>query len=359
VGPNGSGKSNFLQALLQPSALLTEPDLARIGLGAVLRKGAPKGSVLGIRVEVQAEGWSGVYVNRGDPDRPDTLQEECHVSGPAGHTASYTVSGSRIEVVGMVRPPKRTNPRIYLSSLSGHPDFAPLYEALADQMAFYDFDMGALRMAHFDGGESNRHLHLAGAFLGSAIGRLSREQPRVWERIKEYLHMINPAVEDITIAEAADLRVPVFQPLGLSAQNMSDGTLRALATLVALFQSVDGGPSLSFVGLEEPETAIHPGALAVLLDAMQEASLSVQVAATSHSADLLDNKDIPTESLLAFEEIDGVAHIGAVDAAGRQILKQRLFTPGELMRMGQLHPEFNGQAESEIESILFSPAVVQ
>jgi hypothetical protein len=330
------------------------------GLGALKRRHAPEGSALGIRVEVQSLDWAGVYINRGDPDNQQGWHEECHITDPAGCSlASYTLKGGRVEVAGMSNPPQHIHPHTYLPSLSGYPEFSRLYACFADQMAFYDLDKIFMRGHQPSPREKTRALDAAGTYLGYAVDRLTKEQPRVWNRIREYLHAINPAIDDVEIIEAADLWLPVFQPLGLSTQNISDGTLRALATLVALFQSVDGGPMLSFVGLEEPETATHPGALAVLLDAMQEASLSVQVAATSHSADLLDNKDIPTESLLAFEEIDGVAHIGAVDAAGREILKQRLFTPGELMRMGQLHPELNGHAESEIESILFSPALAQ
>jgi hypothetical protein len=359
VGPNGSGKSNFLDGLRYVPVLMGDPEFYLPSLGALMRKGAPEGSPLGIRIEIRSADWSGVFISRGNPDLPETLQEEAHVSYSAGRAASYAVKGRHVEVAGMNNPPQWTQPRTYLPSLSGHPEFAPLYEALVNQMAFYDFDTAFMRMAQPGAREKNRPLDRVGTLLGYAIGRLSSEQPGVWDRIKEYLRVINPAVEDVTITPAAEFRIPVFQPLGLGAQNMSDGTLRALATLVALFQSVDGGPSLSFVGIEEPETAIHPGALGVLLDAMREASLSVQVAATSHSTDLLDNKDIPTDSLLAFEEIDGVAHIGPVDAAGREILRRRLSTPGELMRMGQLHPEPNGDAAPDIESVLFSPSLAQ
>ena len=119
---------------------------------------------------------------------------------------------------------------------------------------------------------------------------------------------------------------------------MSDGTLRAFGVLLAVMQGgADGGPLL--VGLEEPEIALHPAAAGVLLAALREASAQRQIIVTSHSPDLLDNPDIPTESLLAVENIDGITALGPIDPAGRDMLRQRLFTAGELLRQDQLAPD--------------------
>jgi hypothetical protein len=121
---------------------------------------------------------------------------------------------------------------------------------------------------------------------------------------------------------------------------MSDGTLRALGVLVALMQTGNGeGTPVSLVGVEEPEVALHPAAAGVLLDALRNASERVQVLVTSHSPDLLDDSSIPTDSLLAVTSDGDVTVIGSIDDAGREILRKRLFTPGELLRIDQLRPE--------------------
>ena len=62
---------------------------------------------------------------------------------------------------------------------------------------------------------------------------------------------------------------------------------------------------------------------------------------TSHSPDLLDNSDIPIEALLAVSNQDGLTQIGPIDAAGRDVLREKLFTPGELLRQNQLAPDEN------------------
>ena len=67
--------------------------------------------------------------------------------------------------------------------------------------------------------------------------------------------------------------------LWLDLLQESDGTLRMLAMLTILYQD----PPQFLVGLEEPELAIHPGAMAVLADTIKEASLRGQVVVTTHS----------------------------------------------------------------------------
>jgi hypothetical protein len=69
--------------------------------------------------------------------------------------------------------------------------------------------------------------------------------------------------------------------VGFSSKNISDGTLRALGVLTALFQSSNGGPKkVPFVGIEEPEVAVHPGAAGVLRDGLRAASKTTQIAVT-------------------------------------------------------------------------------
>ena len=130
------------------------------------------------------------------------------------------------------------------------------------------------------------------------------------------------------------------QPRRVPASSMSDGTLRALGVLVALFQGDGGngaGPTL--VGIEEPEIALHPAAAGVLIDSLTEASQSAQVIVSSHSADLLDNDAISDTSIIATFSEQAETKIGPLDYAGRSSLHEHLFTAGELLRIDQLRPE--------------------
>jgi predicted ATPase len=123
-----------------------------------------------------------------------------------------------------------------------------------------------------------------------------------------------------------------------SSTSMSDGTIRAIAVLAALFQPRSLNGRLPLVGIEEPETALHPAAAGVLFDALTEASTHVQVIATSQSPDLLDREDLDPSVVRVAAMQDGLTLIGDVDEASREIARQKLYTLGELMRGDQLVP---------------------
>ncbi|HSU83211.1 MAG TPA: AAA family ATPase, partial [Thermoanaerobaculia bacterium] len=93
------------------------------------------------------------------------------------------------------------------------------------------------------------------------------------------------------------------------------------------------------VGIEEPEVALHPAAAGVLLDALMDASQHTQVLVTSHSPELLDNHQISADSILAVVANGGITSIAPLDGVGKSVLRDRLYTPGELLKLNQLSPD--------------------
>ena len=168
------------------------------------------------------------------------------------------------------------------------------------------------------------------------------------KRIKEYLAAIVPSVDKIEARKYGPKEGLVFtqnvkrseDPQRFLANNMSDGTLHALGILVALFQgNHDPKKRVQLVGIKEPEGALHPAAAGVLLDALREAAGQTQIIITSHSPDLLDDKDLDPESILAVDAPNGATIIAGVDEAGRSVVHDRLYTTGELLRLNQLQPD--------------------
>ena len=99
---------------------------------------------------------------------------------------------------------------------------------------------------------------------------------------------------------------------------------------------------MTLVGIEEPEIALHPGAVAVLLDSLRDAAANrTQVIITTHSPELLDDKHLDVNSILAVKANDGNTAIAPVDEVGRSVLRDRLFTVGELLSLDQLQPDPN------------------
>jgi predicted ATPase len=123
--------------------------------------------------------------------------------------------------------------------------------------------------------------------------------------------------------------------LRFEAFNMSDGTLRALGLLAAVFQR----PSPSLIAIEEPEATIHPGALGAVLDLIRHAAKTLQVVVTTHSPEVLDAEWIRPEHVRVVEWGEGATRVGNLSAATRDALRDHLMSAGELFRSNALHPE--------------------
>ncbi len=232
--------------------------------------------------------------------------------------------------------------RLFLVAASGLPEFRPVYDGLSG-MEIYNLspkEIGAMQRP--DAGELLRRDGGNAASVFHKLPDLAKSQ------VNGYLSRIVQGVADaetqiLGSQETVEFRQTVKgqkHPWRFLAASMSDGTLRAFGVLLALFQGQGGHrPSPPLIGLEEPEVALHPAASAILLAALREAATRTQVMVTSHSPDLLDDASIPTEAILAVDNEEGITRIAPLDEAGRSVLKERLFTPGELLRQNQISPD--------------------
>lgn len=232
-------------------------------------------------------------------------------------------------------------------------------------MQFYDINPAEMRGLIEMGAEAGGDIVLDsdGRNITAVLQRMVNGDEAVKERINEYMARIVPNIRAIQVRPIVDQAILQFRHNdnngnGHTASEpflgpaMSNGTLRALGVLVALFQSThDAATPTSLVAIEEPEAALHPAAVRVLFDAMREASVSAQVIATSHSPDLLDDKQLDEESILAVTFEDGATRIGHLNEFGRSAIRDHLFTAGELLRMEQLEPDVappNGRAAPHV-----------
>ncbi|MBX3699152.1 MAG: hypothetical protein KF811_15200, partial [Dokdonella sp.] len=60
---------------------------------------------------------------------------------------------------------------------------------------------------------------------------------------------------------------------------------------------------------------------------------------TSHSPDLLDDQSIDADAVLAVVSDGGETKIAPLDDASRKVMREHLFSAGELLRMDQLAPD--------------------
>lgn len=353
VGPNGAGKSNFLDALrFTADSLNTSVEHAlrdRGGIGEVRRRSAGHPTNFGIRLEwTLPSGDHGVYAFRvgARPQGAFEVQKEtCSVAfgDLAAPPASYEIRSGKIHQCSLGAPPAAASDRLFLVAVSGQPEFRPLYDALV-RMGLYNFNPDVIReLQSPDPGEV---LTSDGHNLASVLKRLADEEPvGRMARVVELLGKVVPGITGVSHRPIGKKETLEFRQVvagskdawRFDAENMSDGTLRALGVLVALFQRpATDGRAVRLVGIEEPETALHPGAAAVLRSALFEASRHTQVIVTSHSPDLLDDKGISAENIVSVISRGGETILGPVDEASRTSIRDQLFTAGELLRLNQL-----------------------
>jgi predicted ATPase len=358
VGPNGSGKSNFIDALhLVRDALSGSLDNAlneRGGLSQVRRRSSGHPTHFGIRLEFQLRdartGYYAFNVGALSGGGYEVQNEECVIE-KIGKGPFFQLERGQLKASSESTFPAVTADRLALVSASGFAVFRPVFDALT-AMGFYNLNPKLIR--ELQKPQDGRLLKPSGENIASVIGHLERTAPDSVRVIQEYLQTVVPMVHGIERTTLGPMESLSFRqdmagaksPWKFLAQNMSDGTLRALGVLTALFQgNRDYAPTL--IGIEEPETALHPAAAGALREALQTAAEQTQIVVTSHSPDLLDDMSLSPDSLLAVVGTAGETRIAALDQASRNALREQLFSPGELLRLNQLAPDADALAAQD------------
>ncbi len=148
----------------------------------------------------------------------------------------------------------------------------------------------------------------AGEGLAAAVDRLrgsGKESSAAFRRVLSALQKVYPRIEDIRAHRIQPGRLTLlFKERGieqdLGQSNVSDGVLRALALLVMLEgdkHRARGG----LLAIEEPENALHPWSLQLMIERAQASAQQVLI--TTHSETVVDAIKDPA-SLLIVENDD-------------------------------------------------------
>lgn len=369
VGRNGSGKSNLVDAFLFLADAMAVPLQAvfdrRGGITAVRNRTSGKSYPpnLGLAVEfgpLNGGAKGGRYAFEVKALRNygfEVVREQCRVDhGDRSQSWFEREKGSfRSNVKGL--DPALDTTALSLPLVGGDARFAPAVSALS-RFRVYSIEPPKLReMQDPDGGTSLRKDGSNAASVLQEIGRQSAEQ---LARVGEILATIVPNTRAVRVRKHGNKLSLEFtqewddpgkdgtkwkvgeeseggpqRSLRFEAFNMSDGTLRALGLLAAVFQR----PAPSLVAIEEPEATIHPGALDAVLDLIRHAAKNMQVVVATHSPDVLDAKWIRAEHLRIVEWGHGATRVGDLSEATRGALRDHVMGAGELFRSNALRAE--------------------
>ena len=350
VGRNGSGKSNLISVFSFLAEAMAAPLQAVFdkagGISTVRNRSSVRSAppILGLRVDfgrLNGKTTSGFYAfevkalpNYGF----SVVREQCLVRGVKGTVSWFDRRGTVFKSnLGGVTP-SLDPASLSLPLVGGEATFAPVVRTLA-AMRVYSIEPGKLR--EMQEPDSGANLKSDGSNTTSVLREIERQSTDDFEQISEFLATIVPNTKRVSVKQHGKVLSLEFtqewgdeKRLKFEGFSMSDGTLRALGLLAAVYQY----PAPSLIAIEEPEATIHPGALESILDVLRTASLKMQVVLTTHSPDLLDTKWIEDRHLRIVEWKEGATRVSPVADHTREALRTHLMSAGELLRANALDP---------------------
>lgn len=348
VGQNGAGKSNIVDAFSFLYQAMTFPLTfvfdSRGGIATVENRGAPSGrpSNLGLRVELEnLDGETSratyAFALRGRESYGfEVVREQCSVMRRDGSHNWFDRSRDAFRCnADSLQPALKTN-ALALPLVGGDMRFFSVFRFLT-MMRVYRIEPARLR--EMQDPSIGVQLHSDGRNAANVWREIGARSPDDTEIIRELMKKIVPGAIDIRpkmhgdkwtlelIQKGADATEVAFE-----ARNMSDGTLRAVGLLAAVFQH----SSPSVLVIEEPEATLHPGALGAILDLLRHAGRFIQTVVTTHSPDVLDASWIEDRHLRIVNWKAGATRIAPVSEASRIALREHLMGAGELLRSNAL-----------------------
>lgn len=351
VGRNGAGKSNFADVFSFISEAMSSPLQAvfdkRGGITAVRNRAAARSAPPNLGISVHLGALNG-QITRGSfafeiralPSYGfEIIREQGVVHFNDDTVFWYDRKGSDFDSNAEGLKPALEPVALSLPVVGGDRRFAPLLKVLS-AMRVYSIEPRRLR--EMQDPDSGFALKPDGSNAASVLQEMERHDKDSLKRIKELLAAIVPYTESVGSKKHGNkLSLEFVQEwtknnrVKFEAFNMSDGTLRVVGLLLAVYQA----PRPTLLVLEEPEATIHPGALGAILDLIRDASHNMQVLVTTHSPELIDAaRWVKPEHLRIAVWQDGASHILPVSDTAAQVLRDHLMGPGELLRSNALTP---------------------
>jgi predicted ATPase len=358
IGPNAVGKTNLIEviSLLQaaPTSISraiergggvrqwlwlgdSTPPVATIECDLELSRGGYDGP-LKYRLEFSQEAYRFVIVR----------EQLCDGGSLGGTSGSFFLRTSDSVEFGPPPVELSDKPSLTKASVPAYGSVLSLFKSPLDPTPitrvgihfeqiriFREFQTGPLSSARH-GISTGLEDALANGSDNLALVLLHADFRDMHDRIREYLRRFCERFENVNVDVSEGFARTYLSEAGLveklSAMRMSDGTLKFLSLLAALFHPKP--PPLMCI--EEPEIGLHPDAVQLVAEALLEASESMQLIVTTHSDALIDAlTDRPDTVLVCERDFDNGTQMKRLS---KEDLKEWLerYTLGELWRKGEI-----------------------
>jgi predicted ATPase len=353
VGQNGSGKSNIIDVPRFIADIMRQglegAITKRHGIKALRRWSGGKPLDMSIEIKILSDSFQGSYsfdITSHSKHEYRVKSEHCLVTiGKEIHQFLVNHQTWQIPPPGGI--PKLSPMSLALPIVSGDERFKPLASFLSN-MAVYNIYPDTLRSPKkYD---PSKPIDEHGE---NWLSVLRDQDIDTWKpEMVTALGKLTNEVDDMLIKQLSGFLISTFRHgtggikgKWFDASQESDGTLRVAGIIAALIQR----PYVPVIGIEEPELTVHPGAIPLIHDFIQEAANRSQVILTTHSPELLEL--VNPEDVRVVEKIGGITRVSVISPEQKDAVKRGLMTLGEIHRTegiqsAQTELELDGPAEA-------------
>ncbi|MYH02094.1 MAG: AAA family ATPase [Nitrospira sp. SB0675_bin_23] len=186
----------------------------------------------------------------------------------------------------------------------------PVYESI-DSWKIYHFHdtSGSAAMRHSEIIQDNKSLRFDASNIAPFLLRLKNEDEETYEEILQSCRLVIPYFDDFLLdVESSGQKKTVtlsWRAKGsdypMQPYHFSDGSIRFICLTTALLQP---DPPSSLM-IDEPELGLHPAAISILAELIQNASKRTQLIVATQSPALIDNFSV--EDVVVVSRKDGAS----------------------------------------------------
>ncbi|MEV3811452.1 AAA family ATPase [Aeromonas allosaccharophila] len=286
VGANGAGKSNLI-AFFKTLRALIDGNLNRFvrdsgGAGALLFNGRKVTPQLFFETHFGLRGYRFSLVPT--PADELALEDEARYYA-AGNTGWWVLGDSNDGKSKLVAEVLENQPNARYSR--------PVYDAIASWQIYHFHDTSATAgMRNYEIVQDNKQLRTDAANIAPFLLKLRDTYPAEYKTILNAVRLVTPFFEDFMLeprqsGAREEINISWRQKgsdYPLQPYHLSDGSIRFICLATALLQP---NPPSTII-IDEPELGLHPAAIAILAELIQQASLRTQVIVATQSPALID-----------------------------------------------------------------------
>ncbi len=287
IGGNGAGKSNLIDffRLLRMiiDGKLNEYIRAGGGISDFLFKGRKVTSQMEFETRFNSQGYR--FDIKPGPSEDCSLTNEARYY-ESGRTGWWELGNSPDGKSLLVKEAKGDSPDSKYSR--------PVYDAISSWQIYHFHDTSATSaMRHYEIVQDNKVLRFDAANIAPYLLRLKIKHSDSYQEILDSLHLVMPFFDDflLDVAEFGEKQKVNLSWLQkgsdypMQPYHFSDGSIRFICLATALLQP---HPPSTII-IDEPELGLHPSAIAILAELIQNASKQTQLIVATQSPALIDH----------------------------------------------------------------------